>query len=124
MSNLGMYQRIVVLSKRLGGPLRFIFILAFGGYIVGKGVEITAKKAVELIKRHKSEKEDSLDSTKTFTVCKTVEIDDEGHELSRGTHFNVLERDKDAVLIKIIGDNNNPYLLSEVMLLSISDYVR
>lgn len=42
--------------------------------------------------------------------------------LNTGDSYQVLERDKDAVLIKKIGDTNNPYFVFADLLHSISDF--
>lgn len=46
----------------------------------------------------------------------------EGLIFNVGDSYQVLERDKDAVLIKKIGDTNNPCFVSAELLYSISDF--
>lgn len=46
----------------------------------------------------------------------------EGLTFNVGDSYQVLERDKDAVLIKKTGDTNNPYFVSAELLHSISDF--
>ena len=43
MGNLGMYQFITTVSKRVGGPRNFIIIVAATGYGLGKAVEFGVK---------------------------------------------------------------------------------
>ena len=117
MSNLGLYQTITTLSKKVGGPKQFLLIVLGCGYGIGRFTEAGVKKVVKVIR--KNSKND--DSTKTYRIfCDSKS--NEGLIFSVGDTFQVLERDKDAVLIEKNGDNTNPYFVSVRLLQSISDY--
>lgn len=121
MSNLGWYQGITTLSKKCGGPLKFMVILAGGGFAAGivlcKGTEgiISSMKEKAKIKKKKEK------LLKTYTVSKDGKSN-EGLQFRIGETFIVLECDGKAVLIEKIGDDNNPYFVSAELLKEISDY--
>lgn len=117
MSNLGLYQKITTYSKNVGGPTNFLLLVAGGGYGVGKIIEIGIKKTVKTIKNRSKDKP----STKIYHVH-SMDKSNEGLIFNVGDRYQVLERDKDAVLIKKIGDTNNPYFVSAELLHSISDF--
>ena len=121
MSNLGWYQWITTASKKVGGPLQLLGIVAGGGAIAGslatKGYD-AAKKRITIIKE---EKEHAAEASIVHNVTKKGRSN-EGLEFNIGDQFRVLERDGDAVLIEKLRDKNNPYFVSAVFLSSISDY--
>ena len=59
--------------------------------------------------------------TTTYVVCNEG-TSDEGVLLREGDQFKVLERDGDAVLIEILGDDGSPYFVSADFLSEISGY--
>lgn len=122
MSNLGGYQRLTTVAKKVGGPKNLVLIIAGTGAVVYKGGEIVVKKTVKEIKKRMSqEKLLEIADTKIYTV--TAEgTSNEGLEFKIGDQFKVLETDKDAVLIEKIGDSDNPYFISAELLKNISNY--
>lgn len=69
---------------------------------------------------NKEELQETLD---TIIYSVTAEgVSNEGLEFKIGDQFRVLEKDKDAVLIEKIGDDNNPYFVSEELFKNISNY--
>lgn len=60
MSNLGGYQVMTTLAKKLGGPKNLAILTMGGGYLLFRGVETVAKKGVKTVKarynKHKTEK--------------------------------------------------------------------
>lgn len=119
MSNLGYYQTLTTVMKRVGGPIAFVVELAGAGAVAGSA--ITMGIVARVFKRKKKHKK--ADSKRVFRVNK-IGIDNKGKRFNIGDSFRVLERDKDAVLIEIIGDKNNPYFEAEDFLQTISDYKR
>lgn len=117
MSNLGLYQTMTTLSKKVGGPTQFILIILGCGYGIGRFTEAGIKRVVKAIREYG--KNDSL--PKTYHIFSDSKSN-EGVIFSIGDTFQVLERDKDAVLIEKNGDNANPYFVSAKLLQSISDY--
>lgn len=121
MSNLGIYQTMTTVTKRFGGPKKFI--PAFGaacaivGYPVLRAGEWLIKKGMTTLKEHTKSKIES----KTFTVHSAGKSN-VGLVFNIGDTFRILERDGDAVLIEKIGDTENPHFVSAQLLYSISDY--
>ena len=121
MGNLGWYQWITTTSKKVGGPLQLLGIVAAGGAIAGslatKGFD-AAKQKITIMKEAK---EQAAEASIVYTVTKEGRSN-EGLEFNIGDQFRVLERDGDAVLIEKLRDENNPYFVSAKFLSSISDY--
>lgn len=121
MNNLGWYQVITTWSKKVGGPLNLLGIVAgvgaLGGVAGTKGIEALVasqkKKAIE--------KEKVAELSKTYTIIKDG-VSNEGLQFHVGEAFKVLERDRNAVLIEKLGDDNNPYFVASEFLNGISDY--
>lgn len=121
MNNLGWYQVITTWSKKVGGPLNLLGIVAgvgaLGGVASTKGIETLVasqkKKAIE--------KEKVAELSKTYTIIKDG-VSNEGLQFHVGETFKVLERDGNAVLIEKLGDDNNPYFVASEFLNGISDY--
>lgn len=121
MSNLGWYQVITTWSKKVGGPLNLLGIVAGVGAVGG----VAGTKGVEALvgsqKKKAAEKEKAAELLKTYTVSKEG-VRNEGLQFHVGETFKVLERDGNAVLIEKLGDDNNPYFVAAELLNEISDY--
>lgn len=121
MSNLGWYQIIVEISKKVGGPKRLIALLISGGVIAGgllnSGCMKLKKKIVEELNKRKSIEERAI----VYTV-NSEGRSNEGLEFSVGETFKILETDGDAGLIEKVDDDNSPYFVSLKFLSTISDY--
>lgn len=117
MSNLGWYQTMTTVAKKVGGPLPLAgLIVAAGAVVGGSGVKIKSK--VDQMLDRKKEQEEAA-------IVHTVKKDGKSKEgliFKVGDQFKVLEVDGDAALIERIGDNNNPYFVSVDFLKTISDY--
>lgn len=116
MSNLGTYQWLTTAAKKVGGPKNLVLIIAGTGAAVYKGSEIVVKKTVKKIKKKiRIHQLTEMADTKVYSV--TAEgISNEGLAFKIGDQFRVLETNKDAVLMEKIGDDNNPYFVSEELL--------
>lgn len=124
MSNLGDYQKMTIMAKKVGGVKNLAGISVGVGVVVGvalcKGVEIVAEKVSK-----KKNKEKLKGTSDSIVYSITVDgVSDDGLEFKIGNQFRVLETDKDAVLIEKIGDDNNPYFVSVEFLEMISNYKR
>ena len=119
MSNLGLYQTMTTVAKKLGGPIGFVVTTAIGGYIIIRTGEAGTKKIIKTVKKYmKDNKTENI-------VCIDVHTDgtsNEGLTFKVGDKYRVIERDKDAVLIEKLGDDNNPYFVSADFLSSISEF--
>ena len=116
MNNLGLYLLIPKWSKKLGGPQNFLALVGIGGYAIGKVLEKPTKKLYKLYKE-----KTKVVVLGTYTVETAYQVSKE-LEFQPGDKYNVLEVDKDAVLIEKIGDDNNPYFVDGKLLTKISDY--
>ena len=50
MSNLGAYQWLTTVAKKVGGPKNFVLIIAGTGAVICKGGEIVVKKIIKELK--------------------------------------------------------------------------
>ena len=121
MSNLGTYQLMTTLAKKVGGPKKFLLIVAATGWIVLRSGEASAKAIVNKFRNAPHTSSDYQHRGKTFTVKATTELA-EGLILDEGSTFHILEQDQDSVLITVPGDKNNPYFVSAAKLSKISNY--
>ena len=118
MSNLGGYQQLTTVAKRVGGPINLVGINLLAGAVILKGGEI----AFKIIKNKINQKEIQEASDLIIYSVIVDGVSNEGLEFKIGDQFRVLKTDKGAVLIEKIGDDNNPYFVSEEMLKNISNY--
>lgn len=117
MGNLGMYQWMTFVSKKVGGPKNFMLLVALGGYATLRTAEWAGKTAFKAIKGK------DMDG-RIYTVKSSYAIggDDKGCcEFVAGDQYRILETDGDAVLIEKIGDSNNPYFADKRLLEEITE---
>lgn len=119
MSNLGLYQTMTTWSKKMGGPLQLLGVVAIGGYVVLRTVEAGGKTILKKVKKSLSLKDKVI--VGTYVVNK-IGKSNEGLQLEIGDQFHVLEIAGTSVLIEKIEDLNNPYFVSVDLLQSISDF--
>ncbi|MFW0170309.1 hypothetical protein [Rothia sp. P4278] len=114
MSNLGGYQIITTLVKKVGGPKS-----AAGIALGSLGL---AYKIGGLVERKKMPKASSNDlSARLYKVTAEVSCGG-GLTLTPGNVFRVLAQNEDTVLIAVIGDDDNPYQVSPELLAENSDF--
>ena len=121
MGNLGLYQTMTTLAKKLGGPIQLAATVAVGGYLVLRIAESGVKLGINKAKSIKTKQKLDL-GNEEYYIVNSQGISNEGVKFNIGDKFRVLETDKDAVLIEIVGNENNPYFASADFLKSISDY--
>ena len=116
MSNLGMYQMITTVSKRVGGPVKFLLLVAVGGYFTGRTIEWAGKKVVNAVKE--GGKEEQVYTVKTDYA---IGGDEKTYcEFAAGDQYQILARDGDVVLINKLGDKNSPYYVTDSFLKEIT----
>lgn len=125
MSNLGDYQRITTLIKQLGGPKVARALAAAGAVLLvtaGGAAHAGYQKAAPKVKDWiaKLGQPDALAGS-VYNVRIDAE-DDQGLAFQAGDTFRVLERDGDAVLIELVGNDDNPWAVSAAFLARISDF--
>lgn len=122
MGNLGGYETIVKAVKALGGPRAAVTIvgggLVAGGALLYAGTEAFVKNVVPMAKKRIHP---TLTSGLLFDVTTDGEADN-GLTLHRGEQFRVIESDGDAVIIEILGRDDNPHVAPVVFLESVSGY--
>ena len=122
MSNLTGNQTMTTLAKKVGGP-RNLFILTFvGGGITFKIVEKGAKGVKVKIKDAFIKGNPPEEQIDTIYVVSMNYSEENGINLFVGDEFRILASDEDAILIEVLGDDNNPYFVSEEVLSKISNY--
>ena len=118
MGNLGWYQLMTTVAKRVGGPKMLAGIVAVSGYVGGKIIEIPVKGLFSMTKKEKDpEKEYPL-----YTINKSAEDKKQKLILNEGDQFRVLESDGNAILIEVLGNDNNPYFVDSEFLAGVSNY--
>lgn len=117
MSNLGWYQIMTTVAKKVGGPLNLAGIFVGSGVLIGVGGSAIKNKIVkELDKKMRRAKAAVIYTVRMESKSK------EGLSFKVGERFKVLEKDGDAALIEKLGETNNPYFVSAEFLRFISDY--
>lgn len=113
---------MTTLAKKVGGP-RNLFILTFvGGGITCKIVEKGAKGVIAKVKNASIKGNPPQEQIDTIYVVSMNYSEENGINLSAGDEFRILASDEDAILIEVLGDENNPYFVSEEVLSMISNY--
>ena len=119
MNNLGWYQWFTTNAKKVGGPLRLMGLIAVGGYAIIRTVEAGTKKAIKIVKAsHKRVLNEEL-SICNVTADGRIEDD---VTVKIGDQIKVCAIDGDAVMIEVIGKENNPYFIDMKQLKSLTDY--
>lgn len=122
MSNLGWYQVMTTMAKRVGGPRRFMALLSGCSALIGGVAVAGGSKIKKTVDKSLEDKKRIADAAVVYTVAKEGHSN-EGLAFNVGDKFKVLEVDGDAALIDKIGDENSPYFVSADFLKSISSYV-
>lgn len=121
MSNLGLYAEITRISKKCGGPVNFLLLVAGGGYVVSRLAESGVKWSYKKIKSIINKFNDSLNDKKIY-VANSNYSNDYDLKLDEGERFYVLGIDGDAVIVAKTSDKNNPYVISYSDLVACSNY--
>lgn len=124
MSNLGWYQKMTSVAKKVGGPKNLFGIVLAVGATVGIVVENAVRKGVKAISNNYNDKNIQQQNEikyRTFTIVSDG-TDKQGLRFYAGEIIRVLESDGDSILIEKVDDINNPYFVSADFLRSISDF--
>lgn len=121
MSNLGGFQVMTTLAKKVGGPKNFVGLLIGAGAALGGGAVVGVQKVAKKVNQYRYKKKKAEESAVVYEVH-TDGKSNEGLVFTVGDRLRMLEIDGDAVLIEKIGDKQNPYFVSGKFLASISDY--
>ena len=107
MSNLGFYQVLTTISKKVGGPEKLVAGIAVGGYAVLRSGEAGLRWPC---------------ATKGQVFRATLDGEESGLKIHVGDEYQVLECDGDAILIEVLDDPDNPYFVSSEFLEMISNF--
>lgn len=122
MSNLGAYQVMTTLAKRVGGPKFLLGYTMVGGYFVLRISEAGVKKVVTTIKSLYADLSDNAQDCNEYTVT-TSATGNDGVHYHAGDKIRILDQlEGNAALIEKVGDENSPYLETVSFLKSISSY--
>lgn len=119
MSNLGLYQLMTTMAKKVGGPIGLAGSIFAVGLGAGTGVGFVVGRKTS---GRNFSKQSEPDTTKLSIFIVTAEGSSGDLTLHIGDRFRALERDGDAVLIEVLGNANNPYFVSADLLKAISDF--
>ncbi|WP_371967578.1 hypothetical protein [Limosilactobacillus fermentum] len=127
MGNLGWYQLMTTVAKKVGGPKQLLALVAAGGYVIIRVVEAGGKKVIKLVKKViKLVKKDNKEkyTSKVLPAYKFIidGKDDKGLIFSSGDVFYVAARHDDVILIEKEKDDNNPYFVSVDWLMKVSSF--
>lgn len=123
MGNLGGYQVITKLAKKVGGPKNFMILTMGGGYLLFRVVEIGGKRCVKIVKKHLNKNEVEYETNAIYEVTSDGK-NEEGLEFSVGDKYRIIGSDGEAIIIEKMGDINNPYFVSVDLLQTISNFER
>lgn len=119
MSNLGWYQVMTTVSKKVSGPVKLALLVAGAGYVVLRPIESLSKKTFKMVKNKMQKNASNIKSSTVFTVSNDPE-DASGLKFKSGDKYRIIETDGDAALIEILENDNNPYFVSYEFLKTIS----
>lgn len=136
MSNLGNYQKVIELSKKFGGPERLAAAVFVTGAAIGVSTDRGGTQAVKRGKARLSKRKARKSETaatgeltspgttgvKSFAVTADGVDRSTGLSLHSGDSFRVLAEDGGSILIEVIGDSNNPYMVSGPFLATVSSF--
>ena len=121
MGNLGWYQLLTTMAKKVGGPKLLIGMLVGGGALAGGGAVAGGNYLKKKVDSALEKKRQEAEATVEYTVNKEAKSN-EGVLFKVGDVFKVLETDKNVGLVEKIGDEDSPYYVSLKFLSSISEY--
>lgn len=133
MSNLGGYQVVTTLLKRVGGPRNAMKLAAAAGGLllvaggvahagIQKATPAVKKQAEQLFDKWRSRAKATDELAGSVHTVTAAAESDQDVSFNVGDTFRVLERDAEAVLIELIGNDHNPWVIPADLLAEISDF--
>ncbi|MEH0652208.1 hypothetical protein QA995_22790 [Streptomyces scabiei] len=120
MGNLGGYQWITTVAKQVGGPAKLLVGVGVLSYLALRGAEAGGTAAY---KKLRGVFENDLDSTSDELFTVRADGDDgNGLRVRVGNEIRLLKNVGEGVLVEVIGDQDNPYVVSPAFLASICDF--
>jgi hypothetical protein len=125
VSNLGSYQDMTTLAKKVGGPVVLAVITAVGGYLVGRtgelGVVTGVKQVARKVRTANTKRARKIAALPLFVVHTEADCGG-GLTVNQGQQFRVIGRDGDMAEVMIVDDENPYHVVSAELLARISDY--
>lgn len=124
MGNLGAYQAMTTMAKKVGGPKNLAVLTVAGGWAVLRVAEAGGKKAIEVTRVVLQKRS----APPCATMGQVFEVTADGTDgsarltLHSGDSYRVLECDADSILVEVLGSPANPYFLSREFLMTVSDF--
>lgn len=122
VGNLGNYQVMTTLAKRVGGPVLLGLVTLGTGYFVGKTAEVGGKRGFSALMNAIRKRSAPCPVKNEVFVVRTDGTDDQGLEFRTGAEYRVLECSDDAILVELVGSDDNPHVVSDAFLATISDF--
>lgn len=122
VGNLGNYQLMTAVAKKVGGPVGLLAAALGTGYVIGRTTEAGGKRGIGALKNAINRRKAPCELKGKVFVVRADGIDDQGIEFKAGAEYRVLECSGDAILIELIGNEDNPHVASDVFLSTISDF--
>lgn len=116
--NLGRYQQLTTLAKKVGGPDALLGLIFAGGIATGTAASLGAKKAMASYRKKFSQSHENKQGE--FTLEDDVRLPN-ARSLSKGDTFSIIAQDGDSVFLQIDGRDDNPHVLSLKELSEVSD---
>lgn len=121
MGNLGWYQIMTTVAKKVGGPKNLILLIGGVGAAIGSATTLGGKAIKKKFNNYLAEKRKVAKAAIVYTVsCDSKS--NEGLIFTKDDQFRVIDLDGDAALVEIIGNDHNPYFVSAKYLATISNY--
>lgn len=128
VGNLGGYQVITTLIKKLGGPKRagFALVAAFVGTNAATGIlsyragKANGEAGPSVPSTLGAGAEPSCPANGSEHVVSRAATSNDGTTFSPGERLRVMDSDGDAVMVERIGDEGSPYWVSRGFLESIA----
>lgn len=122
MGNLGNYQLMTTLAKKVGGPVGLLATTLGAGYVIGRTTEAGGKRGIGALKNAIKRRKAPCELKDKVFAVRADGTDDQGLEFKAGAEYRVLECSDDAILIELIGNDDNPHVVSDAFLARISDF--
>lgn len=128
IGNLGAYQVMTMLAKKVGGPIGLLLLTLGAGGISGGVVAYSGRDKIEGFftnikqKTRLGARKDTLEVQEYKYECTSDSKISKELTLKCGDRFAVLWTDEDKALLCVKGAPKNPYFVSRASLEKVSDF--
>jgi hypothetical protein len=122
MSNLGGYRNATMVMKALGGPKAAVAIIGSGLLILGGGLYAGVEVLVKTVGPKLRKRAVPCPHRGQFFIVAADGDSGDGLSLRAGENYRLIECDGDAVIVEVIGRDDNPHAVSGAFLSTISGY--